>query len=180
MPSSRSGEHHAQTNARKRPSRASQLPAPKRPAAMLSPNHLLPAQDRHVGVTSPHDRRLVVASPAARGHVTVDQSPSGSDFRSAVVDTGGKGRVPSFAATYDPQVNTHTLILGTQPSSNSLDAGWYFGTNSNAFWHIVGDALGFRRGFHCGARTEAVPSILPHLLHAEEVYSEKAVHFPAS
>ena len=40
----------------------------------------------------------------------------------------------------------HTLLLGTQPSDNSLRAGQYFMTNENAFWWIVGDALGFRRG----------------------------------
>lgn len=58
----------------------------------------------------------------------------------------------------------HTLLLGTQASDNSLDAGKCFFTNENVFWHILGDALGFRRGFHLH-RTEAVASIRPHLLH---------------
>ena len=58
----------------------------------------------------------------------------------------------------------HTLLMGTQASDNALDAGKVFATNENAFWHIVGDALGFRRGFHL-KREDAVPSIQLHLLH---------------
>lgn len=58
----------------------------------------------------------------------------------------------------------HTLLMGTQASDNALDAGKAFATNENAFWHIVGDALGFRRGFHL-RRDEAVASIHRHLLH---------------
>ena len=42
-------------------------------------------------------------------------------------------------------------------------------TNTNAFWHIVGDALGFRRGFLIGGRTEIPDFIRPHILHAEAV-----------
>ncbi|KAJ1462451.1 hypothetical protein M885DRAFT_505302 [Pelagophyceae sp. CCMP2097] len=89
----------------------------------------------------------------------------------------------SFAPVLHHTVAPHTLLLGTQPSDNSLAQGWYFATNSNAFWHIVGDALGFRasragapfarwpykrlgRGFHVG-RVDAVDFIRPHLLHSE-------------
>ena len=61
----------------------------------------------------------------------------------------------------------HTLILGTQASDNALDRGCAFATNENVFWHIVGDALGFRRGFHI-RRSEAVASIGRHLLHPPE------------
>jgi hypothetical protein len=56
----------------------------------------------------------------------------------------------------------HTLILGTQASDNALDVQTAFATNENAFWHIIGDALGFRRGFHV-RRDDAVASIRRHL-----------------
>jgi G:T/U-mismatch repair DNA glycosylase len=61
----------------------------------------------------------------------------------------------------------HTLLLGTQASDNAIDMAWAFATNENAFWHIMGDALGFRRGFHV-KRSEAVDSIRRHLLHGPE------------
>lgn len=71
----------------------------------------------------------------------------------------------SFEAKVDAHVEPHTLILGTQPSDNSLAQGRYFMTNINAFWHIVGDALGFRRGFWTGKRTSPPPSIASQLLY---------------
>ena len=61
----------------------------------------------------------------------------------------------------------HTLLMGTQASDNALDGDIPFFTNENCFWHILGDALGFRRGFHM-RRDEAVESIRPHLLHPLE------------
>lgn len=78
--------------------------------------------------------------------------------------------------SFDPIVRgaPHTLLLGTQPSDNSLLHSGYFMTNANCFWHIVGDALGFRRGFHIG-RSEAVDYIRPHLLHDEAVDYDEAV-----
>ena len=60
----------------------------------------------------------------------------------------------------------HTLILGTQASDNALAEAKAFATNESAFWHIIGDALGFRRGFHI-RRSSAVDSIRKHLLHPE-------------
>lgn len=48
-------------------------------------------------------------------------------------------------------------------------------TNANAFWHIAGDALGFRRGFHIDGRAEAVDFIRPHLLHDEALGYDAAV-----
>jgi G:T/U-mismatch repair DNA glycosylase len=72
----------------------------------------------------------------------------------------------SFPPQVDASVAPHTLILGTQPSDNSLAQGRYYMTNTNAFWHIVGDALGFRRSFWTGTRAGAPPSIAPQLLHA--------------
>jgi G:T/U-mismatch repair DNA glycosylase len=84
-----------------------------------------------------------------------------------------KPRKGSFPAKFNPDSCVHTLLLGTQPSDNSLKEGQYFATNENAFWHIVGDALGFRRGFFVGGRTSAPDSIRPHLMHDEAVpYSE--------
>ena len=47
-------------------------------------------------------------------------------------------RKGSFLPSVDPAVPPHTLLLGTQPSDNSLAHGQYFMTNANAFWHIVG------------------------------------------
>ena len=73
-----------------------------------------------------------------------------------------KGSLPALIGTAP-----HTLIMGTQASDNALDGDIAFFTNENAFWHIIGDALGFRRGFHL-RRSEAVDSIRRHLLHPEE------------
>ena len=81
----------------------------------------------------------------------------------------------SFGPLLSATVAPHTLLLGTQPSDNSLREGKYFMTNANAFWHIVGDALGFRRGFHIDGRAEAVDFIRPHLLHDEAVDYDEAV-----
>jgi G:T/U-mismatch repair DNA glycosylase len=73
-----------------------------------------------------------------------------------------KGSLPALLGN-----EPHTLIMGTQASDNALDGDIPFFTNENAFWHIIGDALGFRRGFHM-RRTEAVESIRLHLLHPVE------------
>ena len=64
-------------------------------------------------------------------------------------------RKGAFPPVVDEQTPPHTLLLGTQPSDTSLRENRYFMTNANVFWHIVGDALGFRRGFHVDGRTEA-------------------------
>ena len=61
-----------------------------------------------------------------------------------------------------------TLLLGSQASDNSIARAEAFASNENAFWHILGDALGFARGFHHKGRVVAVDSIAPHLLHAGE------------
>ena len=57
-----------------------------------------------------------------------------------------------FAYEVDQIVAPHTLLLGTQPSDHSLEHKKYFMTNSNAFWHIVGDALGAIRLAPCHLR----------------------------
>eukprot|EP01051_Picozoa_sp_SAG22_P015471 SAG22_NODE_2023_length_3123_cov_12.161045_2_plen_353_part_00 len=91
--------------------------------------------------------------------------PWATSTAAASVGNANGARKRSFQPSLDPKVPPHTLILGTQPSDNSLGAGKYYMTNDNAFWHIVGDGLGFRRGFFVGQRTDAPPSIAPHLLH---------------
>ena len=73
-------------------------------------------------------------------------------------------RKGSFLPSVDPEVPPHTLLLGTQPSDNALAHGGYYMTNANAFWHIVGDALGFRRGFHIGGRSDAPDFVRRHLI----------------
>ena len=58
----------------------------------------------------------------------------------------------------------HTLFMGTQASDNAIDGEVPFFTNENAFWHIIGDALGFRRGFHIGGRSDAPDFVRRHLI----------------
>uniref|UniRef100_A0A7S3JUL6 Uracil-DNA glycosylase-like domain-containing protein n=1 Tax=Aureoumbra lagunensis TaxID=44058 RepID=A0A7S3JUL6_9STRA len=90
-----------------------------------------------------------------------------------ILDKGKKG---SLAPLVHAEIAPHTLILGTQPSDNSLKHGSYYMTNANAFWHIAGDALGFRRGFHIDNRTEAVDFIRAHIFHQNPIYNyEQAV-----
>mmetsp|Transcript_73314 Transcript_73314/g.122437 ORF Transcript_73314/g.122437 Transcript_73314/m.122437 type:complete len:290 (+) Transcript_73314:110-979(+) len=62
----------------------------------------------------------------------------------------------SFAALIDDTVPPHTLILGTHPSEVSFAKTQYFGNSANAFWWIVGDALGFRRD--AGLKTTGEPA----------------------
>jgi len=85
--------------------------------------------------------------------------------RNEVEHSGGGGRTGSFSALVDPTVPPHTLLLGTQPSVKSIDNGWYFGSDTNSFWPIAGEALGFRRGFHAKERADGdvVPSIAKSL-----------------
>ena len=96
---------------------------------------------------------------AARATIVKDErSPKRPAKRAAV----GPLKL-SFEPEESASVPPHTLLLGTQPSDNSLRAGQYFMTNENAFWWIVGDALGFTRDFFVNARTAPPPSIAPHL-----------------
>mmetsp|Transcript_97247 Transcript_97247/g.253417 ORF Transcript_97247/g.253417 Transcript_97247/m.253417 type:complete len:323 (-) Transcript_97247:87-1055(-) len=99
------------------------------------------------------------------------------EWKSENIGVDGEGRTGSLAALVDPRHKPHTLILGTQPSRNSLNHGWFFGSDANAFWHIVGDALGFCRGFHvhCRPGGGAVPSISKHLLYNNAVSYGEAV-----
>ena len=110
--------------------------------------------------------RAAIATTAPPAEIT------DTNWRSPTVDGGGGGRTGSFTALVDGVVPPHTLLLGTQPSEVSLAHGWYFGKDENAFWHIVGFALGFRRGFHVGAnqrdRGDVVPSIAKFLPPLQE------------
>lgn len=107
---------------------------------------------------------------------TASLTPQKRGRVAAAADAGRKG---SFLPQLDPTRPPHTLLLGTQPSDNSLHKGTYFATDANKFWHIVGDALGFRRGWWCSAaaasRGVAPEGIAPHLLHDEAVEYDEAM-----
>ena len=77
----------------------------------------------------------------------------------------------SFLPALNPRSHPHTLILGTQPSDDSLTASRYYNTHTNALWHIVGDALGFRRGWLDSRGRGPPESIQRSLLHEEVVES---------
>ena len=97
-------------------------------------------------------------------------APIREPWTSPLADAGGGGRTGSFEAIIDSSVTPpHTLLVGTQPATKSIANGWYFANDTNAFWHIVGHALGFRRGFHENMRLDGdvVPSIAMHLRGGE-------------
>ena len=54
------------------------------------------------------------------------------------------------ASSFPP---VHTLILGTHPSTTSLEKNELFAHPQNAFWYIAGDALGFRRSLAISTAT---------------------------
>ena len=112
------------------------------------------------------DRRAYTSPSAA-------PPPLSREWSSPIV-AAGSGRTGSFEAIVGN--NPHTLLLGTQPATNSLANGWYFGTDTNAFWHIVGHALKFRRGFHEKQRPDGdvVPSIAAFLDPSHEVVKDYA------
>ena len=106
-------------------------------------------------------------SARAAATTPAQTAPTREPWTSPLADAGGGGRTGSFEAIIDSSVTPpHTLLLGTQPATKSIANGWYFANDTNAFWHIVGHALGFRRGFHENhARPDGdvVPSIAMHL-----------------
>ena len=111
----------------------------------------------------------VLALKCSRPREAPPSTSQGKRKRGAIIISAGdvaSERKGSFPPKYDCTVPSHTLLLGTQPSDNSLTHGRYFMTNENAYWHIVGDALGFRRGFFINGRVEAPDFIRPHLLHS--------------
>ena len=112
---------------------------------------------------------IIIASSARAFPPLATTMPRSALKRPKPAPLADAARKGSFLPEVHPTVPPHTLLLGTQPSDNSLEINYYFASNENAFWHVVGDALGFRRGFHFGKRTEVVDAIRPHLLHDEEV-----------
>ena len=103
---------------------------------------------------------------AAAATTPAQTAPIREPWTSPLADAGGGGRTGSFEAIIGSSVTPpHTLLLGTQPATKSIANGWYFANDTNAFWHIVGHALGFRRGFHENMRSDGdvVPSIAMHL-----------------
>ncbi|KAG8469040.1 hypothetical protein KFE25_007558 [Diacronema lutheri] len=139
-------------------------PYSARPAAEAAPSCTL--LDSRVSSPPPGPNRVPLrASASRRSRSTVDLCRS-------------------FPPLVHASVPPHTLILGTLPSVNSLDRCEYYATPSNAFWWIVGDALGHRRAPPTGGwadargRATTVPGFITrHLLHAgpELPYAE-AVH----
>lgn len=79
----------------------------------------------------------------------------------------------SFLPLLDPRVAPHTLILGTLPSVNSFDRCEYYATPSNAFWWIVGDALGHRRGAPPGgwADSQRRPTTVPRFITTQTLHT---------
>jgi len=73
-------------------------------------------------------------------------------FRHLISPEGRTYVVGSFAPVVSQTVAPHTLILGTMPSNASHAQAQYYAHPSNAFWWIVGEALGFRRGGPQGDR----------------------------
>jgi len=75
-------------------------------------------------------------------------------FRHLIAPEGRTYVVGSFAPVLSQTVAPHTLILGTMPSNASHAHAQYYAHPSNAFWWIVGEALGFRRGGHKGGERD--------------------------
>ena len=63
-----------------------------------------------------------------------------------VKTSDGLFEVSSFGAHIVADPPPHTLLLGSIPSITSHEHSQYYGFRNNAFWWIVGDAFGFRRG----------------------------------
>jgi len=81
------------------------------------------------------------------GQVHVRDSESSNEHLSpAEKGYTGEKRISSFEYIMHESIPPHTLLLGTFPSVTSLDCREYYGKESNCFWWIVGDALGFCRG----------------------------------
>lgn len=93
----------------------------------------------------------------------------------------------SFPPLLDPTIPPHTLILGTMPSVTSFAQSGYYMTPSNAFWWIVGDALGFVRapppgGWVDGHGRRCTPPrfITDRLLHANDERAPRLEYAAAS
>lgn len=102
---------------------------------------------------------------------TSTPSPKASRKRKATETPQAKTVKGSFGYALDPKTPPHTLILGTQPGDVSLAANRYYDTHTNAMWHIVGDALGWRRGWLDGKGRAPPASIKRSVLHERAVES---------
>ena len=100
-------------------------------------------------------------TPVSKRKLNSIETPSAK--RLIMMATGTKKG--SFGCAIDPDIEVHTLILGTQPSDVSLEGQRYYDTHTNALWHIVGDALGWRRGWLDAKGRGPSPSITRSLLH---------------
>jgi N-glycosylase/DNA lyase len=79
---------------------------------------------------------------------------------------------PTINASFPP---VHTLILGTHPSTTSLERNEMFAHPQNAFWYIAGDALGFRRSLAVSTATgKPYASYHSHLRYDEN----KIIEYP--
>ena len=109
------------------------------------------------------------ASPRKRKAATAASDTPGT--KTAVAKTSAGEHKGSFGCALDGTVPPHTLILGTQPSDVSLGANRYYDTHTNVLWHIVGDALGWRRGWLDGKGRAPPASITSRLLHEASIES---------
>jgi G:T/U-mismatch repair DNA glycosylase len=116
----------------KRTAAADKLPDPKK-------HKRSPSNNKPVSI-----ERTTSFEPAWWGNVLVDRT------QSTLVTKPAKNE-PTKTANYPP---VHTLILGTHPSIASLSTNQFFGHQQNAFWYLVGDALGFRRNEAVSASTK--------------------------
>ena len=89
--------------------------------------------------TTPTKRKRVLSRPAMESSATTPNSGSGGKKAKAKIVM----RTESFDAVVDPSVAPRVLILGSHPSSKSLEKVQYYGRRTNAFWWLVADALGF-------------------------------------
>ena len=81
---------------------------------------------------------------AAAASCSSRQSTQGRGERQRLED--GRFAVTSFEPVVCADPPPHTLLLGSVPSVSSHAHQQYYGFRNNAFWWLIGDALGFRRG----------------------------------
>jgi TDG/mug DNA glycosylase family protein len=109
---------------------------------------------------TPKKRKLTSGHPKRKKLplATADTSSSSSSSSSSSITA----TTTSFGVLAHPTIPPRVLILGSHPSTQSLQRSEYYGHRRNAFWWIAGDALGFRRGHPEGPSKEITP------LHGKE------------
>jgi G:T/U-mismatch repair DNA glycosylase len=150
------------------------------------------ADKKHVRAASPTDAgericKRIKLEPAAGAIAVKAETPelvakAGIAAKQETKQTTGPGQriaqgeklysCTSFEPVVHSTVKPHTLLLGTLPSISSHAHNQYYGNQSNAFWWIAGDALGFRRGGPNQDKTwpsqwpgKPQRQIVDHLLH---------------